>query len=474
MGAAGMVTGSRTLLSVGKKSYLIDCGLFQGQKADRELNWQPLPVPIESIDGILLTHAHLDHSGLAPRLAKMGYHGPIHVSKGTADLCEVMWLDAAHLEEEFADYANRSGYSNHKPALPLFDTQDAEKALALLVPHHRAHWINLDDRVSFQFLRSGHIVGSSFVQFRIVEKNGVTRVVTFSGDIGHGRSQIFAPPEAIGATDVLILESTYGDRLHPRGSVVDDFAAAVKSVLQRRGVLVIPAFAVGRSQEVLRVIRLAENRGLIPKVPVILDSPMSEKATSIFVAHPDEHSEDCIVNVDGRALGEQDCLPNHFEISRTVDDSMLACMREGPLIVISAAGMLSGGRILHHLKHRLPDQRNMVLFVGFQAAGSKGRFLQEKGAVEGVIRIHHSEVPVRADIVTLDHMSAHGDYRDITVWMTANGSLPQVVLLNHGEPAALAGMLEHVQSLSKEMKVLAADRPKEFEFFVNGDPVRVL
>jgi metallo-beta-lactamase family protein len=439
LGAADTVTGSRTLLEYNGNRLLVDCGLFQGEKAFRERNWRAFPVQPATINNLILTHAHLDHTGYLPRLCASGFGGQIYCSKGTAALTGIILMDAAYLEEEFAAFANKSGYSNHKPALPLFTKDDAELALSRLEPRNRDEWIQLSDRVSFRFLRAGHIIGASCVQMYLHSDNKGCKL-TFSGDLGNDRSHLMKGPEQLMDTDVLVLESTYGDRLQPRTDPLVELAAVVNKTFKRGGVVVIPAFAVGRAQEVTYLLRLLEDRGQIPKVPVILDSPMASAATTICLQHP----EDQILESSFLGTGEN-FRPAHFEVTETPDQSMVACMRDGPMVVISSSGMLNGGRILHHLKHRLKDEKNTIVFTGYQAEGTKGRYLQENAGKLESLRIHHEEIPVNAEIVTLDVLSSHADYQDSLAWIEAMEKKPKLVLLNHGHPAAQAALAEKIR-----------------------------
>ncbi len=435
LGAADTVTGSRTLLKYRGKSWLVDCGLFQGEKSRRQRNWQPFKPDPSTLSGVILTHAHLDHSGYLPKLVKEGFSGPIYATNGTADLLHILLLDAAHLEEEAAGYANKTGYSHHQPALPLFTTEDAEAALTHVRRVERSEWLQLSEGISIRFLRAGHIIGASLVQIAVDLPDG-TKTITFTGDLGHNRSHILRGPDTITSTDALVIESTYGDRLQNKLGVLEHFAAIITKTMSRRGVLVIPAFAVGRAQEIIYMIRLLEDRNLIPKVPVILDSPMAIHAMDICLRHPEDH----ILN---SAFAEP-FYPALFETSSSPDDSMLVCMREGPFIVISASGMLSGGRILQHLKKRLPHAENTVMFSGYQAEGSKGRFLQDNAGSAATLRIHHQEIPIDAEIVTLDTLSAHGDYEDILSWIETMSSPPPIILINHGEAQGQLSLKEKI------------------------------
>jgi len=453
LGAAGEVTGSRTLLRANGSSVLVDCGLFQGPKDSRERNWARFPVPPETIAHAVLTHAHLDHSGYFPRLWRQGFRGSLHCSTGTADIVRLLLLDAAHLEEEQAAYANRSGYSNHKPALPLFTEEDVHGLLAQVQPHVREEWIQLGPRLSCRFLRAGHIIGASMVQLAVTEEHA-TRLVTFTGDVGHARSVTMRPPAELLETDILVLESTYGDRLHPREGEMERFAEVVSRTVARAGVVVIPAFAVGRAQEVLHLIRVLEDRRMIPTVPVILDSPMAAQATEVFRQHEEDHRLGSVFSGGIEAF-----LPRNFEVTSSPDESMLACMRDGPLIVISASGMLTGGRVLHHLKARLPDSRNTVLFTGYQAEGTKGRFLLDSAGQIESLRIHHVEVPLAAEVVALDSLSGHGDHQDLIEWIGRIRRKPHRIFLNHGAPHAMESFAGVIRRTFPKIEVTTVVKP---------------
>lgn len=429
LGAFGGVTGSRTLVSFGGTDILVDCGLFQGPKEVRQLNWEEMPVDLSRLKAVILTHAHLDHIGYLPRLYRQGFRGKIYCSQGTSDLARVILLDAAHLEEELATYARQTAYSHHSDPQPLFTTEDAEAVLDLLESKPRAAWFEIEAGISFRFLRAGHIVGASIVQL-MLQTGYRNKVFSFSGDVGHYRSLILKGPETIDATEVLVLESTYGNRLHGREDASEVLAGHLSRALGRRGVVIIPAFAVGRSQEIVYRIRQLEEQGKIPEVPVLLDSPMSQKALDIFFRNGEDQAID-----SGFSGGRSHFFPKYFEISQTTDQSMLATMMDGPAIIISASGMLSGGRVLHHLKKRLPHPENMVIFSGYQAEGTKGRYLQECSPGES-IRIHHQETAIEAEIVTIDHLSSHADFEDLLAWLQPLAKAPEQVLLNHGDPEA--------------------------------------
>ncbi len=427
LGAAGTVTGSRTVFDYHHSPYLIDCGLFQGHRDLRAKNWEPFDYDPALLKGVLLTHAHLDHSGYLPRLVKGGYRAPIHCSKGTADLLKFMLLDSAKIQEEDASFANRTGHSHHKPALPLYNKADAEKTIELIQTWEDDEWLNLETGLSMKAYRAGHIIGARSLLFSFQTSSGPERIC-FSGDLGHDRAKTLRGPSGPSEAEHIVLESTYGDRLHPKVDPMELFAQVVNETTKKNGVLVIPAFAVGRAQELLYMLRLIEDSGAIDKYPVVLDSPMSSRATSTFLNHPEDHR----LGEDFSVKSEQNFLPHNFHATEGPDDSMIACVQNGPLIVISAAGMLSGGRILHHLKSRLPIKENTVLFVGYQAEGSKGRYLQDIGIKAGSMRIHHEEIEVKAQVKTLPALSAHGDADDMLEWLRNFKQEPKNVFLNHG------------------------------------------
>lgn len=422
-GAARTVTGSRNLLQYKNKKYLVDCGLFQGPKEIRDLNWQAFD-GADEIAAVILTHAHVDHCGFLPRLVKEGFNGPIFCTSGTRDLARIILRDSAHLQEELAKFANESGYSHHKPARPLYTAPDAEAAIGLLrpVPYH--HWVELEKDLSFQFFRAGHILGSAVAQFSL--RNDMnTKLLTFSGDLGNGQSKVIRPPEHPGETDILVIESTYGDRNHEKIDIEQKLAGLMRDVKASSGVLLIPSFSVGRTQELLWMVRDLEKKGEIPKLPVFVDSPMALDATEVYADHTEE-----LNFVLSKGQVESPLCTSCFYAVRDVEHSRKLCSMPGPMVVISAAGMLNGGRILHHLKTRLPDPKNTVLFVGYQAEGTKGRLLQN-GMSE--IRIHHEPVQVKARIESSGALSAHADSDGLVAWVRQFRKKPKRVIVNHGE-----------------------------------------
>jgi metallo-beta-lactamase family protein len=435
-GAAKEVTGSKILISYKDKKYLIDCGLYQGDKELRQMNWENIP-HADSIEAVLLTHAHIDHSGYLPRLFQQGFRGSIICTKATAALIKILLLDAAHLEEEDAEYVNRKGYSSHRPALPLFTTEDVEKVLKLLKPVERDTWQELTKGLSFQLLRSGHLLGSSLIQLSF-DTGTSQKIVTFTGDLGSDRSDVLKGPVTVKHSDYLILEGTYGDKTHKVENIEKNILRVIKHIYERRGVLVIPAFAVGRTQELLYIINKLEEEKKIPTIPLYIDSPMALKATEIY-----KHFEDDLKLVeDGKRLVTS-MDDSRFKAVVTPEQSKSLSHMDGPMIIISAAGMLTGGRVLHHLKARLPHKANAVLFVGFQAHGTKGRLL-----MNGIdrIQIHHEEVPVNAEIRSVEGLSAHADSLEIINWLKSFSKLPEKIFLNHGERDPLKALKFRIQN----------------------------
>jgi metallo-beta-lactamase family protein len=429
-GAAQTVTGSRAFCETSGKKFLVDAGLFQGPKELRLRNWTA-PFKASTLDAVILTHAHIDHSGLLPRLVKEGFSKPIYCSRPTATLCRFMLLDSAKLQEEDAQYANKSGYSNHKPAEPLYTIKDAEETIKLFKVVEDEEWFQLSKDVSFRFYRAGHILGSRFVQISYPTDNGNKEII-FSGDLGNGRSKLVKPPKTPPQSHTIVLESTYGDRLLPRESNFNGLAEIINKVAKRGGTLLIPAFAVGRAQEVLQAIAELQRQNAIGDIPVYLDSPMAIEATKAHLKFADElafHTENSWM--------ESPIDTGMFKATKTYQESMALMNLSEPHIVISASGMATGGRIMHHLKRRLPDPANGVLFVGFQAKGTKGRVLVSG---EKDFRIHHQKIDVKAEIFSIRQFSAHADWQDSMDWVSNMPAAPEKIILNHGEPEALEAL----------------------------------
>jgi metallo-beta-lactamase family protein len=419
LGAAGTVTGSRYLLSADGRQILIDCGLFQGYKQLRLRNWSaPLFEP-SALDAVILTHAHIDHSGYLPALVRRGFRGPVYCSFATKELCSLLLPDSAHLQEEEARYANRHGFSKHKPALPLYTPDDVEVALRQFRPVLWSRPHEIGGGLRFMLKPAGHLLGASFVR---VEGEGLS--VTFTGDLGRPDEALMNAPDVPAATDFLVTESTYGDRLHPVLDPEAELGGWLARALGRGGTVIIPAFAVGRAQALLLFIARLKEKRAIADVPVFIDSPMAIDATSIYERFRSEHR-----------LSESDCrrMSGAAQIVTTPDASKAIDRLVGPAIIVSASGMATGGRVVHHLKAFLGDARNLVLFGGYQSPGTRGGALV-RGAES--IRIHGQDFAVKAQIAQLQASSSHADANELLAWMRGLGRAPRHTFVTHGEPAA--------------------------------------
>jgi len=424
LGGAGTVTGSKYLLERDGYRLLVDCGLFQGFKALRLKNWGPLPVDPRSIKAVLLTHAHIDHSGYLPLLVKNGFAGPVYCTAATADLCEILLPDAGYLQERDAEFANRHGFSKHKPALPLFSEEDAHIALRRLKP------VPFDTQQSvggatFHMRRAGHILGAAAIELTW----GHTKIV-FSGDLGRYGDPMMEDPDPITRADYLLVESTYGDRLHGRSDAAQALADTIETTVGRGGTVVVPAFAVGRAQMVLYYLERLKALGRLANVPIFLDSPMAQDASDIYCRRHEDHR-----------LTAAECR-RAFAVAhyiRSVDESKALTANPMPKVIISASGMATGGRVLHHLKRYAPDARHTILFVGFQAGGTRGAAMI---AGADSIKIHGEYIPVRAQVRNLEMMSAHADAGELMRWLREFHAPPRNTFIVHGEPAA-ADALRH-------------------------------
>lgn len=426
IGAAETVTGSKIFVEHRGFKILIDCGLYQGPRELRDLNREPFPLARE-IDAVLLTHAHIDHSGFIPRLIREGYNNPIYSTAATHELCKILLYDSAKLQAEDARFADKTRHSRHFPAEPIYTEEDVRLSLLLFKTFEIQKWNKLSEFLSFRFFRTGHILGSVGIQLQFSDEQK-SQIITFTGDLGSGRSQVIREPQQILDTDYLVCESTYGDRtIKPLSS--EQFASVIRRIYEREGTLIIPAFSVGRTQELLFILRDLQNKNLIPsQIPIYLDSPMAQKASKIYTHFPEEVKPDY-----QKAYLENFFNPINFRIAESPDESMLLCMSDQPKIVISASGMLQGGRVLHHLRTKLPYAKNAVLFTGYQAYGTKGHVL--KNGISQ-IRIHHLSVDVEAEIIQLDSLSAHADSDDIIKWIKSIESKPRKIFLVHGERPA--------------------------------------
>ena len=440
-GAVGTVTGSRYLLEHAGERVLIDCGLFQGYKKLRERNWSEPGFEPASLSAVVLTHAHLDHSGYLPRLCESGFRGPIFCTSGTRDLLQILLPDSGFLQEEEARNAQRFGYSRHATPEPLYTRQQAERCLERVRTVPFGQTFVVGNGVQASFTRAGHIVGSACLALNFAG----TRL-TFSGDVGRPVDPIMKPAQPLSETDYLVVESTYGDRRHSQQDQAEFVAGVVNRSAEQGGVIVIPAFAVGRAQHLLHILDVLKRERRIANLPVFLDSPMAIDATEVYRAHEEEHR-----------LTREQCR-SMFELatfSRTSDDSKAIDASNGPMIIISASGMATGGRVLHHLARFLPDARNTILLVGYQSAGTRGRALVE-GSDE--LKIHGRYVPVRARIAHAQGLSAHADYAELCAWLADSGLSPKGVFITHGEPSASDALRRRLKDTFGWKCVIPEDR----------------
>jgi metallo-beta-lactamase family protein len=434
LGAAQTVTGSKHLVNTGTKQVLVDCGLFQGHKNLRERNWADLPLPARDIDAVILTHAHLDHVGYLPRLVAQGFRGRVFCTPGTMDLAKLVLVDSANLHEEDARQANREGYSKHHPALPLYTVADAWRAISQLQPLGYDRPVTPVPGVEFRFVPIGHLLGAAAVRMVVDGK-----VVVFGGDLGRYDRPVLRDPRSIPDADVLLVESTYGDRIHEPDDDGERLAGIIRDTAGRGGRLIVPSFAIGRVEEVLYWIRRLEEEHRIPVLPVYLDSPMATEALQSYANRTTELDPEYIEN-GGRLKA---FMTRRFTCVTSIQQSKDLVRSDKPAIVISSSGMATGGRVLHYLRATLPDPRNTVLFVGFQAAGTRGRTL-----VDGIkqVKMHGRLIDVNARVEKLDSMSAHADASEIVRWLTGFTQPPSKVYLVHGEPPAQAALVQRIKT----------------------------
>lgn len=430
LGAAGTVTGSKTLVQYGQHQVLVDCGLFQGLKELRLQNWDQFPVKPASIEALLLTHAHLDHCGHIPALVNGGFNGAIHCTPPTQALAKIILEDSAKIQEEEAERANRYGYTKHDPAKPLYNREDVQKSLPLFVPHGYHEWVIVNNEFKFQFLNAGHILGSAMVELRAGEKT-----ILFSGDLGRAKPLLLPNPERVRSADALVIESTYGDRLHPEEDTKEVLLDIIEETFANGGILIVPTFAVERAQELLFLLSQLKNEGRLPnKMPIYLDSPMGVSATEVMLDSPGWHrlSHQEIIDMD-----QISHLITDAQTSRSIVND------PKPKIVLAGSGMITGGRVLHYLNNYLSDERTTVLLVGFQAEGTRGRSLEE-GATE--LKFFGQYVPVKANIRKINSLSAHADQGEILDWLGHFKVAPKKVFLNHGEKDAAEGLKAKIEA----------------------------
>lgn len=419
LGATDTVTGSRTLLEFAGRRILIDCGLFQGVKRIRDRNRAIFPVTPGSIDAVLLTHAHLDHSGYIPALVRDGFRGPVFATPATSELCTLLLPDSGHLQEEEARYADTRGYSSHHPPVPLYTASDAVRSLNSFKAHDFDTPLDLGGGIQGTFIPAGHILGASQVRLAVQGS-----VVHFTGDLGRPHDPLMRPPNALDSADVLIAESTYGNRSHPATDPETELGEVIGRTVKRGGVVLIAAFAVGRAETLMLHLSRLLRRKAIPDIPIYLNSPMAIDASGMYQRHPEEHRLKPREYMDMYKVAI---------MTRSVDDSKLLNLRGGPMVIISASGMLAGGRVLHHLQAYGPDPKNAVILSGYQAEGTRGAALAG-GARQ--LRIFGQDVPIRAEVVQLDELSAHADSNEIIEWMRTASPAPRMTYLTHGEPDA--------------------------------------
>jgi metallo-beta-lactamase family protein len=443
LGAAGTVTGSKHLINTsgdpsGKDGFqvLVDCGLFQGQKDWREKNWRDTPVPAKQIDAVILTHAHLDHCGWIPRLVKEGFCGPIYATAPTIDLCGIILPDSGHLQEEDAKFYNKTKKSKHDPALPLYTFDEAQTSLQYFKAVKVDETVQLSPELSFRFVRAAHILGSCMAEVSLAIQGRTTKLL-FTGDIGRVRDHTVAPGKVVhsgptegGTADIVVMESTYGNRIHPKEDPMPELAALINAAVKRGGSVIVPAFAIERTQKVVFILKHLIESGQIPRLPVFCDSPMAIKAVEIFLKHSEAYTDDT------RSLIQKYGSPLEWEgftFASTAEESKKINNVQTPAIIVSSSGMVTGGRILHHLAQRLPDPRNLVLFIGFQAPGTRGFAIKSKVPE---VKIFGDTVPVRAQIAALEQFSDHADPPELLKWLHTFRNQPAVTYLVHGEADA--------------------------------------
>jgi metallo-beta-lactamase family protein len=442
-GGVGTVTGSKYLIEHNGRRILVDCGLFQGLKELRERNWQDPPFDPRALDAVIITHAHIDHTGFLPRVVKLGFAGPVVTSRATADLLKILLPDSGRLQEEEADYRNRHALTKHSPALPLYDEDDAKDTLKLLRPvPNDGNSVDVCEGIKAHFLVAGHILGASLVLVELenAKEDGGTVRFLFSGDLGHYDQPILNDPAQPPFCDYLMCESTYGDRLHGDVSSDVQLARIINEAAERRGPILIPAFAVGRTQEILYMLRELEEQKKIPVLPVIVDSPMASQATQVYNRWHEEHDRD-YASVLSR---KQHPLRTASMITTsTREESKRLNDMRGTRIIISASGMITGGRVLHHAMRILPDENATIVFVGYQAAGTTGRRIQDG---ESEVRIMKNWIPVRCRVEKVEGFSAHADWKAVLQWLSPlRPNPPKTVFTTHGEPESALAMAAHIR-----------------------------
>ncbi|MEO8540318.1 MAG: MBL fold metallo-hydrolase [bacterium] len=436
-GAAGTVTGSKYLLTAGPSSVAVDYGMFQGEKRLRELNWAAAPYPPNAPSAVVLTHAHIDHSGLLPRLVREGFRGPIFATAATGEMVRILLMDSARLQEEDAEYANRKGFSRHHPALPLYTERDVDRTMSHLRAARFRQRIDVSTEISAEFFNAGHILGAAFIGVTCEVPEGSARIV-FSGDVGRYGAPLHSDPDPMPECDVLVLESTYGDRSHGDEPIEDQIERAFRPTIERGGIILIPAFAVARAQLVAIILRNLIATKRLPEIPIHIDSPMASDVTSIYNHYIKSESLDQNIPF----TSQRSLFPTNVRFHRSVQESRDLNALGGPRIIISSSGMLSGGRVLHHLKRVAGDPKNLIALVGYQAGGTRGRDLAE-GRRD--VRVHGQNVHVNAQVVNLHGLSAHADRDELVRWVKTQPKLPRAIYLTHGDQAPRAAMKAFIE-----------------------------
>jgi len=436
LGATGTVTGSKFHLSNQSDSWLIECGLFQGLKELRERNWQLLPIDENALNAIILTHAHIDHSGYLPVLTNRGYEKPVYASESTVELCKILLPDSGYLQEEDSRFAAKKGFSKHHPPLPLYTYADAINSLQYLKALPDREWVQMAENVRLMLRPAGHILGARFINVSVDEKKRHFNIL-FAGDIGGYDALIAVDPGQVKSVTYLVLEATYGDRLHEEEDILDRFEGIINRTVDRGGKVIIPAFAVGRTQEVLYILRKLEKQGRLANIPIYLNSPLAIDATNIYERFMNEHN----FFKNGISPAEAFNPTRLKQVQDSEDSKHLNDMTE-PAIIISSSGMMTGGRILHHLKAYLPDPNSTLVITGFQAAGTRGRAILDGAKA---IKIHGMPVAVKAEIEFIESLSAHADWREIIRWLKGFEAPPKMTFLVHAEPDAAAAMKQHIE-----------------------------
>lgn len=444
-GAARTVTGSKYLLEAGDARVLVDCGMFQGIKKLRLRNWEPTPFDVDSLDSVVLTHAHLDHTGFLPRVVKQGFHGRVYCTPATAKLAELILLDSAKIQSYDAKYANKKGFSKHKPALPLYEGEDVQQTIKQFRETPRGKWFAPAEPIWMRFHDAGHLLGSNMIEVEIRDQDPPLRIL-FSGDVGRYDGPLYHDPAPPPQCDYMICESTYGNRDHPEVDLLDSLEEVVNRSVERGGVMLLASFAIGRAQQLIYLLQLLKNDDRIPDLPIYLDSPMACNATNIYKEHRDDHDLS-----EGELDKPRQILDGpRVHLCRSTDESKALNHVEGPAVIISSSGMMTGGRIVHHLKRRLPETKNTIVLGGYMAIGTRGRRLQDG---DKTIRMHGMEIPVNAAIEGVSGLSGHADRSDLLRWLKPL-SKPRRVFLTHGEPDSAEAFANELQgSLDWEVHV---------------------